>query len=75
MAREMSKRDAWVDEVREFLRRIERREENAAGRKYCPFCGTGERDDDGSWLHNDDCVAYEAHDLLMREPIAALVEG
>jgi hypothetical protein len=73
------RRAAWVDEVRDFLREIERAEENAwlqRGRPRCPFCGTKERDDDdGSWQHEDDCVAYGAHDLLMREPIAALVEG
>ena len=66
---------AWVDEVRDFLREIERAEENAwsqRGRVRCPFCGTRERDDDdGSWQHDDSCVAAGGHYLLMHEPLAA----
>lgn len=62
----------WIAAVSEFLRDIERAEENAwmnPRRKRCPFCGTMARhDDDGSWWHEDYCVAYNAHHLLMTQP-------
>lgn len=68
----------WGAEVTDWLRDLGRVEENARidrRRQRCPFCGTKARhDDDGAWLHDEDCVAATAHRLFMAAP-PSVVDG